>query len=199
MRLLPKPKDVYGDERASRVVAVTTAKRAGRGGVLWGLVFGATIAASASSYASLFPTRSSRIATAKLVQGNLGFAALFGPLRHLDTVAGYTAYKSLYFVVVLGAIWGLLTATRVLRGEEDTGRWELFLSGHTTRGGAARQAAAGLGVGLVLVWIPMTVLTVAVGSQPKIGIGAASGLFFATALVSGAAMFMAIGVFVSEL
>ena len=102
MRLLPKPKDVYGDERASRIVAVTTAKCSGRGGVLWGLVFGATIAASASSYASLFPTRSSRIATAKLVQGNLGFAALFGPLRHLDTVAGYTAYKSLYFVVVLG-------------------------------------------------------------------------------------------------
>ena len=35
-----KPRDVYGERRASRVVALTTARRAARGGLLWGLVFG---------------------------------------------------------------------------------------------------------------------------------------------------------------
>ena len=59
------------------------------------------------------------------------------------------SYKSGMTVIILGAIWGLLIATRSLRGEEDAGRWELFLSGRTTRGRAAVQAAIGLGVGFV--------------------------------------------------
>ena len=102
--------------RASRVVAVTTAKRAGRGGALWGVVFGATIAATESTYLSSFPTAASRARIALSVQGNAGFEAVFGPIRRMDTVAGYTAYKTTYSMVILGAIWGLLIATRVLRG-----------------------------------------------------------------------------------
>jgi ABC-2 type transport system permease protein len=115
-------------------VAVTTARRAARQGALWGLVFGATIAASASAYAGLFPTGAARVEMARSFQGNAAWAALFGPLHRLDTVAGYTAYKSGMTVIILGAIWGLLIATRSLRGEEDAGRWELFLSGQTTCG-----------------------------------------------------------------
>ena len=133
-------REVYGERRAERVVAATTARRASFQGALWGLVFGGTIAASASSYAWLFPTAASRAAVALSFQGNTAWAALFGPLRRLDTVAGYTVYKSGMTVIILGAIWGLLIATRVARGEEDAGRWELFLSGRTTR---ARAAAAG--------------------------------------------------------
>ncbi len=192
-------KDKYGDKRAGRVVGVKTARRAGRGGLLWGLVFGGTIASSAASYVSLFPTVTQRVATAKAMQNNAGFAALFGPLRSLETVAGYTSYKALYFVVILGAIWGLLAATRVLRGEEDAGRWEILLSGRTTRQRAALQAAFGLGLGVVLMWIPMALLTVGIGTKPDVAIDASSGLFFVTALVSGAAMFMAIGILTSQL
>ena len=82
------------ERRASRVVAVTTAKRAGRGGALWGLVFGATIAATESTYLASFPTAASRARLALSVQGNAGFEAVFGPIRRMDTVAGYTAYKT---------------------------------------------------------------------------------------------------------
>jgi ABC-2 type transport system permease protein len=192
-------KDVYGVERARRVVFVMTAGRVGRPAVGWGLLFGATIASSASSYVSLFPTVAQRVATARAMQNNTGFAALFGPLRRIDTVAGYTSYKTLYFVLILGAIWGLLVATRVLRGEEDAGRWEIFLSGRTTRSRAALHASLGLGVGVIVVWALMSVFAVAVGTDPDVGISAASGLFFATALVSGMAMFMAVGMVTSQL
>ena len=34
---------------------------------------------------------------------------------------------------VIGGVWALLTATRLLRGEEEEGRWELLLTGQTTR------------------------------------------------------------------
>src|SRR4029450_13169595 len=96
-------------------------------------------------------------------------------------------------MVIIGAIWGLLIATRVLRGEEDAGRWELFLSGQTTRGGAARQAAIGLAAGLVALGLPTALLAAAAGAGSEVDIGIGAALFFATAAVSAAAIFMAVG------
>jgi len=191
--------DRYGPRRAGRAVAEDTGWHAAKQGVLWGLIFGATIAASASSYAGLFPTAAAREALARSFQGNAAWAALFGPLRRLDTVAGYTAYKAGMAVIVLGAVWGLLVATRFLRGEEDAGRWELFLSGRTTRGGAAAQAAVGLGTGFLALWVPTVLLTAVAGSAPKVGIGVGTSMFTATSLLAPALLFMAIGMVLSQL
>jgi ABC-2 type transport system permease protein len=192
-------RDVYGERRASRVVAVATARRAGRPGVLWGYAFGALTAGTAYSYTSTFPTAASRAKLALSVRGNVGLTALFGPVRRIDTVAGYTAYKTMSYMIILAAIWGLLIATRLLRGEEDAGRWELYLSGQTTRGRAALQAATGLGVGLVALWVPTAILTAIVGSLSKVGIGMGATLFLATSIAAGAAMFMAVGLFLGQL
>ncbi len=191
--------EVYDEARASRALTVTAAKRAGRPGALWGVVFGLTIAATEATYLSSFPTPASRALLAASVQGNAGFEAVFGPIRRMDTVAGYTAYKTMASLVILGAIWGLLIATRLLRGEEDAGRWELFLSGQTTRGRAALQAAAGLGVGIVALWVPTAVIAAAGGGSSGVGIGLGASLFFATAVVAAAAMFMAVGMLAGQL
>jgi len=192
-------KEVYDDRRASRAVAVTTARRAAKQGALWGLLFGVMIAATEATYTTTFPTAASRARLALSVQGNAGFEAVFGPIRRMDTVAGYTAYKVGITLIILAAIWGLVIATRVVRGEEDAGRWELLLSGHTTRGAAAVQAAIGLGAGVVALWVPMAVFAVAGGSSAKVGIGVGASLVFVTAIAAAAAMFMAIGMLVSEL
>jgi ABC-2 type transport system permease protein len=197
--LMRRRREIYDERRASSAVAVATTRRVARGGALWGYVFGATIASSAYSYPKAFPTAASRARLAASFRGNAGFAALFGPIRRIDTVAGYTAYKAMMFLVILGAIWGLLSATRLLRGEEDAGRWELYLSGQTTRGGAAAQASLGLGVGVLALWVPTAVLTAAVGSLSKVGIGLGASLFFATSVVAAAGMFMAIGILLSEI
>ncbi|HTG47985.1 MAG TPA: hypothetical protein VK646_10055 [Actinomycetota bacterium] len=187
-----------GERRPARTVAVTTARRAARPGALWGIVFGATIAASAVSYDSAFPTAASRISLTR-IEGNTAFEALFGPIRRMDTVAGYTAYKSGMFLIVLAAIWGLLVATRQLRGEEDAGRWELFLSGRTTRGRAAFDAALGLGVGAMALWVPTFVLTAAAGASSRVGIGSGASAFLASSVAASALMFMAIGILASQL
>jgi ABC-2 type transport system permease protein len=195
---LRRREPAYGAARAKRAVFATTAERAARQGVLWGIVFGGTIAASASSYATAFPTAASRRAIVQTFAGNAAWSALFGPLEHLDTVAGYTNYKSQMTVMILGAIWGLLVGTRLLRGEEDSGRWELMLAGATTRARAARDAILGLGVGILAVWVPTTLLTVGAGASEKVGIPSGAAAFFATAAVSSALMFAAIGVLLGE-
>jgi len=187
------------ERRATRTVFVTTARRAARGGVLWGVIFGALVASSATTYVAAFPNAASRAVLLVTIQGNRGFEALFGTIHGIDTVAGYTAYKTLYSMIILGAIWGLLTSTRLLRGEEDAGRWELYLSGRTTRGGAAAQAAAGLGVGVVILWFLTGLIAAGAGADPKVHIGVGAAFFLAAAGAASGAMFMAIGMLIGQL
>jgi ABC-2 type transport system permease protein len=191
-------REVYDDRTASRVVMRSTAKRASQPGALWGYVFGATIAATVYTYSKTFPTAASREALASF-STNAAWAALFGPLSRLDTVAGYTAYKTGMFITILGAIWGLLIATKLTRGEEDAGRWELLLAGRTTRSGAARQAAIGLGAGIVALWVPTALIAAVGGALSTTGISIGALVFFATAAVAAAAMFTAIGMLVAQL
>jgi ABC-2 type transport system permease protein len=181
------------------VVAVSTARRAVRTGALWGYVFGVTVASSAWTYTSAYKTVAQRARIAVLFGSNTGLAAINGPARQIQTVAGYTVWKSFMFLIIVGAVWGLLTGTKLLRGEEDAGRWELLLAGQTTRRGAAGQALAGLGAGAVTLWALTAVITVVVGRLPKIGLPVGPSLFFSVALVAPAVMFLAAGAFASQL
>jgi len=185
--------------RAAAAVAAISARRAVRPALAWGLVFGAMIAATMAAYRATFPTPASRAALVRSFEGNPAFEAIFGITHHLDTVAGYTAYKTLFTLIILGAIWGLFVSTRLLRGEEDAGRWDLLLAGRTTRAGATGQVVVALGAGLAALWLPTAVLAVAGGRSATVGIGVGASLFLATAATAAAAMFMAVGVLASQL
>jgi ABC-2 type transport system permease protein len=161
------------------------------------LVFGVYVVASDLGFATTYPTVAQRTKLAVSL-ANPGIAALLGPARHIDTVAGFTSWRTMAVLTVVGAIWGLFLATRLLRGEEDAGRWELYLSGPTTRARAAVQALVGLGSGLAALWTVTAVLTVASAASPKVGFSVSASLYFATCLVAGAAMFIAIGALAAQ-
>jgi ABC-2 type transport system permease protein len=181
------------------VVAARTARRAARSGALWGYVFGLTVASSALGYASAYKTPAQRARLAALFGSNTGLAAINGPAHAIQTVAGYTVWKSFMFLIIVGAVWGLLTGTKLLRGEEDAGRWELLLAGQTTRRRAAAQALAGLGAGLATLWLVTALITVVIGQFARVSIAAGASLFFAAALITPAAVFLAAGALASQL
>jgi len=184
---------------ADRVVLRQTARTAARSAALWGSLFGVMVASSAISYTQLYKTQAERQHLAVAFGSNHASSALFGPAPQLQTVAGFTVFKTSMTLMILGAIWGLLTSTRLLRGEEDAGRWELLLSGPTTRKGASGQALGGLAVGVATLWSITAVFTVVGGRYSKVDIAAAPGVFFALALVSTAVMFVAVGALTSQL
>jgi ABC-2 type transport system permease protein len=184
---------------AATVIARLTARKAVRSGVVWGYVFGALIASSAVSYPRIYRTQAARDALAAAYGANHATSALFGPAPQLQTVAGFTAFKSSMTLLLLGAVWGLLTSTRLLRGEEDDGRWELLLAGQTTRRRAAAQALAGLGAGAGALWALTAILTVAVGLDSSVRIAAGPALYFALAMTVTAVMFLAVGALASQL
>ena len=181
------------------VVARQTARKAVRSGALWGYVFGAYLATQALAYASSYKTVSQRARIAKEFGNNTGISALVGPAREIQTVAGFTVWKCLTVLAIVGAVWGLLSGTRLLRGEEDAGRWELLLAGQTTRSQAAAQGLLGLGCGAATLFSVTAVITVVVGRSSKVDFSVSGALFLAVAVVAAAAMFLVIGAFAGQL
>ncbi len=200
---MPADAPVAGASRRTRspatVVAGRTALAASRSGAAWGAVFAVAVASSAVSYGTLYTSRASRRALADAYGSNHATSALFGPAPHLDTAAGFTAFKVGMSLMLLGAVWGLLTGTRLLRGEEDQGRWELLLAGGTTPRRATAQGLVGLGAGVAVLWALTAAGTVVAGHDPKVDIAVGSGCYFALAMVATAGMFAGVGAVAGQL
>ncbi|WP_276939153.1 hypothetical protein [Ferrimicrobium acidiphilum] len=186
-------------EHSSGVVLTQAARKALPLGVLWGCIFGVFISSSAISYVSIYKTLAERTHLVTAFGSDNATSALFGPGSLLGTVGGFTVFKSFMALIILGAIWGLLTATRLLRGEEDAGRWELMLTGQTTSRGATAQALGGLACGVGVLWAVTAALTVATGRYPEVNIAPVPACYFALAAVASAAMFVAVGALTSQL
>ena len=195
----PVTSPVRVERSAGAVVALVTARKAARSGVLWGLIFGVAIASSEISYVKIYTNSGQRGALAATYGSNKAMSALFGPAPQLQTVGGFTAFKISMTLMVLGALWGLLTSTRLLRGEEDSGRWDLLLEGLTTRRRAAAQAVGGLAVGALTLWMTTAIITALSGQGSTVRIRASSSLYFALAMVATAVMFLVVGALTSQL
>ena len=180
-------------------VVVQVGRKAVRSGVVWGLIFAVYVLAQTLAYTSAYRTQAARNQMARAFGSNIGLNALIGPAHAINTVAGYVSWRVLGIVSILGAIWGLLTATRLLRGEEETGRYELLLAGETTRRRAGAQAVAGLGAGLTALFVLTAVGTVSTGLAPSVGFAPWQSLYFSVTLVVPAAMFLAVGALTSQL
>jgi ABC-2 type transport system permease protein len=82
----------------------------------------------AAQYESMFQGSLDQSALRALAE-NPAIRTLFGPPAALDDAGGFTVWRTGTPVLLLASGWLLLAATRITRGEEDAGRWELLLSG----------------------------------------------------------------------
>ncbi|MFI7435518.1 hypothetical protein [Micromonospora haikouensis] len=100
------------------------------------------------TYASTMGDASAAPALAALA-GNPAIRTLFGEPVGLDTAGGFTVWRTGTALAVLLTTWGALTTTRVTRGDEEVGRWDLLLAGRLT-------PAALLGRQLAVLAVAMT-------------------------------------------
>jgi polyether ionophore transport system permease protein len=179
-------------------IARFVGRRTMRSGALWGLVFGLYVYDNAFAFDSIAPTTAARDRLLAAMAGNAGLKALLGDTHRITTRGGFTDWRAIGVTGLVAAVWGLLMATKAFRGEEAAGRWELFLAGQTTPRRAAANALAGLGAGVLAIYVLAALLTVLVGARHDVGISPGRGLFFALAVVASAAMFAVIGAVASE-
>lgn len=182
------------------VTAGLTARRAVRGALIWGAVFGLTAWLEVSQFSNEYPTAADRTRLVQTMGSSVGLQAIFGPSPMIGTPGGYMAAHAVgVFGIIIGAVWGLLAGTRLLRGEEEAGRWELLLAGPVTRLRAAGGAVAGLGIGLLTLWAVTAASYLAIGASPDARFPVSASLFAATATVAAAAVFLATGALCSQL
>jgi ABC-2 type transport system permease protein len=103
---------------------------------------------------------------------NPAIRTLFGPPVGLDTVGGFTVWRTGTVLAVLVGIWAALTTTRLTRGDEEAGRWDLLLAGR-----------------LQLRSLVTRVLVVVVAASAVIGVAGGLGLVLAGAPVLGSVLF----------
>jgi ABC-2 type transport system permease protein len=163
------------------------------------IAFGGTAAASALSYVSSFATLASRQQLAAATGGDTGLAVLLGPVSAIDTVGGYTVYKGFVFLTTIGAIWAVLAATRLLRGEEDAGRWQLVLTGSTRASRVTAASIGALAVAVGVILLGTSALTLLAGRNPDVGFGAGGSLFYGLSVALPAAVFGSVGAVTSQL
>jgi polyether ionophore transport system permease protein len=197
--LAAPPAHPWVGHRPQSVVLRRATRAAARSGVLWGYVFGAFVASAAWSYGTIYTTQSERDALAAAFGNNKATIALFGPAPALQTVGGFTVFKVSMTLMVIGSTWGILTSTRLLRGEEDAGRWDLLLTGQTTSRAATVQTLCGFGAGALCLWAVSAALIALSGLSSRVSIAAAPALYFALALVCPAVVFLAVGALTSQL
>jgi ABC-2 type transport system permease protein len=136
---------------------------------------------------------------------NPAIRALFGEPAALDTAGGFTVWRTGTVVAVLVGVWGLLAATRVTRGEEDAGRWDLLLAGRLPIVAVVTRHVAVLGMVMLLIGAAVAAALAATGTAASgallhgagiaavgvffAGVGAVAGQVFpARAAASGAAI-----------
>jgi ABC-2 type transport system permease protein len=181
------------------VIGRQVLRRAARSATGWGLVFGGFVAAQMLAYTSTYRTPAARNALQAAYGSNVGLDALLGQGRSINTVAGYAEWRLVGILSILGGIWGLLTATRLMRGDEEAGRADLLLAGPTTRPRATVQQVAGLGGGLVVLYVLTAAGTALAGRSASIGFSLPQSLYLAVTLVASAAVFLAVGALTSQL
>jgi ABC-2 type transport system permease protein len=120
---------VAGRAPASAVTA-TAVRQVRRGTAIVALLCGGMAATVVTQYRGLEGALGMESLSA--LAENPAIRTLFGPPVALDDPGGFTVWRTGTFLAVLAGTWAALTATRLTRGEEEAGRWDLLLAGRVT-------------------------------------------------------------------
>lgn len=180
-----------------RALAMLTWQTVRRGALVWAAIFAVLIVSSIVAYGSSFATAAERMRLAASTSANGGLQALFGQARALDTVQGFTAWRCGGLIPPIGAILGLTAATRMLRGQEEDGRWELLTAASITRARASAIVLGVVGAAGLVAYITCAAATAVAGSAHGFGLG--SSLLFAVSMLAPGAVFAAVGAVASQL
>lgn len=138
---------------------------------------GAMSALVAFQYRSTF-SRALDTASLQTLAESPAIRTLFGAPVGLDDPGGFTVWRTGTFAAVLVGVWALLAATRITRGEEDSGRWELLLSGRLRVSSAVGRHLAVLVLAQLVVAASVTSALLLAGTRTTGSLlyGAAVGL-----------------------
>ena len=175
--------------RPGRVVAGLAARQIRRGA----LIVTAICAGMSALVVTMYHSQALDSAALAALARNPAIRTLFGEPVALDDAGGFTVWRTGTILTVLLAVWSFLAATRITRGEEDTGRWNLLLSGRTTLPDAVRGHLS------VLAVVPLLVGVATAAAMIAAGAGVTGSLLHGTGLAAVGFFFVAVGGLTAQL
>jgi ABC-2 type transport system permease protein len=134
-------------------------------------------AGQTSAYRSTYPTTQDRLDFARSFGDNKAARLFYGVPHDLLTSGGYAAWRVAGVLALFAAGWGLLSAVKSMRAEEDAGREELVLSGAVGRRASfTASVAAGVAGAAVLwagVWVGLVAAKLPAGESALLALGTA--------------------------
>ena len=160
-----------------------------RSSALMWLSLAAYMAVEVLSFRSAYPDAASRQKLLEL-SDSTAVRMLQGVPGNADTAGGFAVWDGGWMILLIVAVWSVLTVTRLTRGEEDSGRAELVLSRPVTAPQSLLASLSAMAVGLVgmavAVAMPLVVLGEPVAGAAVWGAGLAG--FGAVVATAGAAV-----------
>lgn len=159
----------------------------------WGLGMGLLMFTILASFPALVATPEARQALAAL--GGT-FSWLAEPIA-ITTAGGYATFK-IGFLILLLALWPLLSGSRMLRGEEERGGMDALLSLPRGRVQVALQKQLAQWTALLLMGLLIALITFAGGKRASADFSFGDALLFGLNLALIAAVFGALALFISQ-
>jgi ABC-2 type transport system permease protein len=123
---------------------------------------------------------------------NPAIRILFGTPVALDDAGGFTVWRTGLPVLVLSSAWILLSATRITRGEEDAGRFDLLLAGRIRMLDVVVRAAAASAIAAALIAVGIGVALAAAGTDTT------GAVVYAAAVLGVTSTFATAGIFAAQ-
>lgn len=175
-------------------------RQARKGAVIVGLLSAFMIVLQGTAYPATYPDQASQQQFAASLKSAPALGLLYGDSDELNYGAtGYVAYRVGSFMSFVVAIWALMTVTKLLRGNEEDGRWEVVRAGATRAGTATVQVAAGFFLAYLLAFGISLAATLALGAVPAVKTAPDTALLINLVIFAPGILFAGIGVLVSQL
>lgn len=179
------------DQRAAAAVTVTAVRQVRRGTAIVSLVSAGLAVTVVTQYRGLDGAFAGESLAA--LADNPSIRTLFGPPVALDDPGGFTVWRTGTVLAVLVGSWAVLAATRLTRGEEEAGRWDLLLAGRLTLRSAVERT-------LVVLLGAAALPGVAVGlAMALTGTATAGAVLFGAAIAGVGTTGAALGVVAAQL
>lgn len=174
-------------------------KQTVKGAMIIGTLAGIMAAMQGAAYAASYPTPESRAEFATSLASAPALGVLYGEPKNLASTAGYVVYRVVPFLALIAAIWGLSTATKLLRGQEEDGHTEVITAGVTSKQAATYNMIVGYFAAIVLATLLCVGITAAVNMMPNIGMTFPSAILIGAAIFLPATVFGSVGIITSQL
>lgn len=124
---------------------------------------------------------------------NPAYRALYGLPTAITNVGGFTVWRVQTFVMLIGTVWLVLATTRVLRGNEETGRLDLVLANPLSLAGSTVTSL------LALATIPVLTGVVTGAVLQGLGAPAAGSWLYAAGIFLLLATFLAVSALTAQM